>query len=113
MLLRLKVIFFLMSGCLVFTRHTGDSLKYHNGQAFTTKDRDNDKWKSVKHKNNCGIYRQSAWWHGDGCGYSNLTGTYIKGGQNSHNGMFWYHWKGIHSLKSSSMMIRRLKKHVN
>ncbi|VDI68647.1 Hypothetical predicted protein [Mytilus galloprovincialis] len=86
----------------------GDSLAYHNGQAFTTKDRDNDPWRNPKNNNNCGIKRQGAWWYKT-CAYSNLNGFYMKGGKNSDKGILWYHWKNTdYSFKSSSMMIRRL-----
>ncbi|CAC5387405.1 Fibrinogen-like protein A,Ryncolin-4,Angiopoietin-related protein 7,Ficolin-3,Ficolin-1-B,Ficolin-2,Ryncolin-1,Tenascin-R,Angiopoietin-1,Ficolin-1,Fibrinogen C domain-containing protein 1-A,Tenascin-X,Tenascin-N,Ryncolin-3,Fibrinogen C domain-containing protein 1,Ryncolin-2,Techylectin-5B,Angiopoietin-related protein 2,Microfibril-associated glycoprotein 4,Ficolin-1-A,Tenascin,Fibrinogen C domain-containing protein 1-B [Mytilus coruscus] len=88
--------------------NAGDSLDYHNGQEFTTKDRDNDPWKNTKNKNNCGIYSQGAWWYKT-CAYSNLNGVYIEGGKKSVKGMYLYYWKNNHhSMKSSSMMIRRL-----
>ncbi|KAJ8311611.1 hypothetical protein KUTeg_010966 [Tegillarca granosa] len=35
-----------------------DSLKYHNGRKFTTKDKDND-----IHKSNCAVITKGAWWH--------------------------------------------------
>ncbi|XP_076109032.1 uncharacterized protein LOC143077029 [Mytilus galloprovincialis] len=87
-----------------YSGNAGDSLNYSNGQAFTTKDRDNDPWSS-----NCGILRQGAWWY-KYCVYSSLNGVYIKGGQkSSETGLRWYHWKkSWYSMKSSSMMIRRL-----
>ncbi|CAG2250095.1 TN [Mytilus edulis] len=74
----------------------GDSLDYSNGQAFTTKDRDN-----FPVGKNCAIRRQGAWWYKH-CAESNLNGVY-------REGIEWYHWKkNSHSMKSSSMMIRRL-----
>ncbi|VDI83116.1 Hypothetical predicted protein [Mytilus galloprovincialis] len=95
-----------------YSRNAGDSLDYHNGQAFTTKDRDNDQLKSVKLKNNCGIYRQGAGWY-KACAYSNLNGLYIEGGQeNNVKEIVWNQWKGSqYSMRSSSMMIRRLLLH--
>ncbi|XP_076106899.1 microfibril-associated glycoprotein 4-like [Mytilus galloprovincialis] len=95
-----------------YSGNAGDSLDYHNGQAFTTKDRDNDQLKSVKLKNNCGIYRQGAGWY-KACAYSNLNGLYIEGGQeNNVKEIVWNQWKGSqYSMKSSSMMIRRLLLH--
>ncbi|VDI68646.1 Hypothetical predicted protein [Mytilus galloprovincialis] len=87
----------------------GDSLDYHNGQAFTTKDKDNDPWKASSYNNNCGIFRQGAWWYKT-CAYSNLNGLYIEGGQeNNIKGIVWDRWKASqYSMKSSSMMIRRM-----
>ncbi|XP_063448849.1 ryncolin-1-like [Mytilus trossulus] len=86
----------------------GDSLTYHNGQAFTTKDRDNDPWTNKPNNNNCGIYTQGAWWYKT-CAISNLNGIYTDGGQINSKGITWYHWKNKnYSFKSSSMMIRRL-----
>ncbi|VDI67628.1 Hypothetical predicted protein, partial [Mytilus galloprovincialis] len=86
-----------------YSGNAGDSLECHNGQAFTTKDRDNDSG-----TNNCGIYRQGAWWYKN-CGYSSLNGLYIEGGKTSFKGISWYYWKNNwYSMKSSSMMIMRL-----
>ncbi|CAG2196068.1 Ficolin-1-A,Ryncolin-1,Fibrinogen C domain-containing protein 1,Tenascin-N,Angiopoietin-related protein 7,Ficolin-3,Fibrinogen C domain-containing protein 1-B,Fibrinogen-like protein 1,Ficolin-1,Ficolin-1-B,Tenascin-R,Ryncolin-2,Techylectin-5B,Fibrinogen C domain-containing protein 1-A,Microfibril-associated glycoprotein 4,Fibrinogen-like protein A,Ryncolin-3,Tenascin-X,Ficolin-2,Tenascin,Angiopoietin-related protein 2,Techylectin-5A,Ryncolin-4 [Mytilus edulis] len=79
-----------------YSGNAGDSLDYSNGQAFTTKDRDN-----FPVGKNCAIRRQGAWWYKH-CAESNLNGVY-------REGIEWYHWKkNSHSMKSSSMMIRRL-----
>jgi len=78
----------------------GDSLSYHRGQAFTTKDRDNDKWS--KH---CALKYKGSWWY-NACHYSNLNGLYLNG-QSSPQGMDWRTWKGSHySVKRSEMKIR-------
>ena len=79
----------------------GDSLGYHRGMAFSTKDRDNDKWvKNCASQNNRG-----AWWYKD-CHLSNLNGLYLYGKIN-HQGMGWYHWKiNEYSVKRSEMKIR-------
>ncbi|XP_076106895.1 microfibril-associated glycoprotein 4-like isoform X3 [Mytilus galloprovincialis] len=91
-----------------YSGNAGNSLEYHKGQAFTTKDRDNDPWTYSTFKNNCGKYHQGAWWYQQ-CAHSNLNGLYIEGGKISRGGMFWSHWKNNqYSMKSSSMMIRRL-----
>lgn len=89
-----------MSGsCLI----TGDSLQYENGQAFTTKDRDNG-----PHVINCAIYSHGAWWYKN-CSSSNLNGLYLGGGKIDDKGISWFYFKSnYYSMKSSSMMIRRL-----
>ncbi|CAG2196069.1 Angiopoietin-related protein 1,Ficolin-1-A,Angiopoietin-1,Fibrinogen C domain-containing protein 1,Ryncolin-1,Tenascin-N,Angiopoietin-related protein 7,Ficolin-3,Fibrinogen C domain-containing protein 1-B,Fibroleukin,Fibrinogen-like protein 1,Ficolin-1,Ficolin-1-B,Angiopoietin-4,Tenascin-R,Ryncolin-2,Techylectin-5B,Fibrinogen C domain-containing protein 1-A,Microfibril-associated glycoprotein 4,Ryncolin-3,Angiopoietin-2,Tenascin-X,Ficolin-2,Tenascin,Angiopoietin-related protein 2,Techylectin-5A,Ryncolin-4 len=93
-----------------YSGNAGNSLDYHNGQAFTTMDRDNDPWTSTKYKNNCGTYTHGAWWYKT-CAFSNLNGLYMGEGQTSAKAIFWYFFKeknNLYSLKSSSMMIRRL-----
>ncbi|XP_052074080.1 fibrinogen C domain-containing protein 1-like [Mytilus californianus] len=87
-----------------YSGNAGDSLSYHNGQAFTTKDRDNDQKTSV----NCGIDREGAWWY-KSCAVSNLNGVYMEGEKGNAKGIQWYYWKNNdYSMKSSSMMLRRL-----
>ena len=83
-----------------FSGTAGDSLDYHRAQAFTTKDRDNDKW-----SDNCALSYKGGWWY-NSCHYSNLNGLYLNG-QNSAEGMDWRTWKGSHySVKRSEMKIR-------
>ena len=78
----------------------GDSLAYHNGMFFTTKDRDND-----KDSGNCAQSYTGAWWY-YGCHYSNLNGRYI-GNKQDGKGIIWRQWKGNSlSMKRSTMMIR-------
>eukprot|EP00794_Sanderia_malayensis_P009542 gene9542-10529_t len=80
----------------------GDSFQYHNGNAFSTKDRDNDIWSG----GSCATTYDGAWWYKN-CHASNLNGKYLKGHTKSYaNGIIWYHWKGHHySLKKSEMKI--------
>ena len=85
---------------LCFSGTAGDSLAYHRGQAFSTKDRDND-----KNGSNCAVSYKGAWWY-NACHHSNLNGLYLNG-KTSPQGMDWYKWKNAHySVKSSEMKIR-------
>lgn len=85
-----------------FVGTAGDSLSYHRGHPFSTKDQDNDNW--GKH---CAEHFKGAWWH-DTCVYSNLNGPYYHGTiSNAYQGVVWYHWKGhSYSLKRAEMKIR-------
>ncbi|XP_052060850.1 ryncolin-1-like isoform X1 [Mytilus californianus] len=79
----------------------GDSLKRHDKQAFSTKDRDND-----SHSSDCAEVYKGAWWYKD-CHDANLNGLYL-GNKKDYKGMRWSHWKGKQSMKTTSMMIRRV-----
>ncbi|KAL9972083.1 hypothetical protein ACROYT_G018324 [Oculina patagonica] len=69
---------------------TDKLISYHNGMAFTTKDRDNDKW-----SNHCAVSYRGAWWYKD-CYQSNLNANY---GDSSY---YVWHW----SLKGSEMKLK-------
>ncbi|XP_038637885.1 tenascin isoform X8 [Scyliorhinus canicula] len=77
----------------------GDSLTYHNGRPFSTKDRDNDLAVT-----NCALSYKGAWWYKN-CHRVNLNGRY---GSRSHSqGVNWYHWKGHeHSIEFVEMKLR-------
>ena len=78
-----------------------DSLaSHHNNMAFTTKDRDNDRWSS-----NCAVSYTGAWWY-NSCHHSNLNGKYL-GDTTSTKGVNWYYWKNTRvSLKFTEMKLR-------
>ncbi|XP_062596825.1 fibrinogen C domain-containing protein 1-B-like [Saccostrea cucullata] len=79
----------------------GDSMTYHNGMKFTTKDQDNDMRSS-----NCAIQYHGAWWYNE-CYASNLNGEYAQSAVYGKQYMVWYYWKNtFEALKKTVMMIR-------
>ncbi|XP_073240978.1 microfibril-associated glycoprotein 4-like [Porites lutea] len=91
-------------GIGTYSGTAGDSLTYHRGHPFSTKDQDNDNW--PKH---CAEHFKGAWWH-ESCLTSNLNGPYRHGkfsSKTSYDGVVWYHWKGAdYSLKRAEMKVR-------
>ena len=87
---------------LTITRSSGDGP--HNGQRFTTPDRDNDIWPG-----NCAVGRHGPWWHRQ-CYDSLLTGKYFpSGGPRGPPpyGIIWHTWTGHqYSLRAAEMKIR-------
>ena len=84
-----------------YTGTAGDSLVWHNGMQFSTKDRDND----PRTGGNCASIHQGAWWYNK-CHVSNLNGLYLSG-QDSHGGVNWWHFSERHfSLKFAQMKLR-------
>ena len=80
----------------------GDSLTYpHNGQRFSTPDRDNDVWGS-----HCAVHYHGPWWH-NSCYSSLLTGKYYTSGGPwpRPNGVNWNSWIS-YSLRVAEMKIR-------
>ena len=84
-----------------FQGNAGDSLAFHNGMKFTTKDSDNDAGTG-----NCAQAQSGAWWY-NGCHHSNLNGLYLNKGVDSANGIDWLYWKMNHqSMKKCEMKVR-------
>ncbi|XP_030846982.1 ficolin-1-A-like [Strongylocentrotus purpuratus] len=84
----------------------GDSMSYHAGGLFSTRDRDHDR---ILY-GNCASHYKGGWWY-KGCGSANLNGLYLNGSttiaQQSGKGVFWSHWLGIRrSLKKTEMKLR-------
>ena len=77
----------------------GDSLAYHNNMAFSTKDRDNDRYSL-----NCAVEFTGAWWY-KSCYNSNLNGQYL-GDKSDSKGARWSGFRGILSLKFTEMKLR-------
>ncbi|XP_071947541.1 uncharacterized protein [Antedon mediterranea] len=87
-----------------YTGTAGDSLaSLHNGQQFSTYDRDNDKFSG-----NCALAFKSAWWY-NSCYDSNLNGVYLTPGTaDDVKGIGWWHFhRGFYSLKKTVMMVKR------
>ncbi|XP_061563947.1 microfibril-associated glycoprotein 4-like [Cololabis saira] len=82
----------------------GDALSYHNGQKFSTFDKDQD----ASEGSNCAVRRLGAFWY-TSCHYANPNGVYRWGAYDNYSyvGVEWSAWKGWnYSLKTISMMIR-------
>ena len=79
----------------------GDSLAYHNGRKFSTRDNDNASY-------HCAQYWHGGWWFGN-CFHSHLNGPYHHNPVvNSSNGIRWDTWKGTYySLKFTEMKTHR------
>ncbi|XP_028819747.1 tenascin-like isoform X3 [Denticeps clupeoides] len=64
---------------------SGDSLTYHNGRAFSTRDRDRSDIRF------CAMSYRGGWWYRN-CHEANLNGLYDT--PSSHQGVIWTAWKG-------------------
>jgi len=89
-----------------FAHLAGDSLhRYHNGQKFSTKDRDNDRSKFRQ----CSHEYKGAWWYND-CYTSNLNGVYQSSYKDiNYQGIDWQSFHGQDysvTMKKSEMKIR-------
>ncbi|XP_069166868.1 fibrinogen C domain-containing protein 1-B [Procambarus clarkii] len=82
----------------------GNSLKYHQGASFSSRDRDND----LNPRGHCARTFHGAWWF-TACHESHLNGRYHHGRHKSYgDGINWMAFRGHnYSLKFSRMMIRR------
>jgi hypothetical protein len=85
-----------------YSGDAGDSLAKSNGNAFSTKQVDND-----KSSGHCAQARNAAWWY-RACTHSQLTGEYLRGPHSkAGQGIYWHHWRGTnYSYKRVKMMIR-------
>ena len=78
----------------------GDSLAEHNNMAFSTKDRENDRWS----RNSCAVRYTGAWWY-NSCYSSNLNGKYL-GNKIDDRGARWDYFRLSLSLKFIEMKLR-------
>ena len=79
----------------------GDSLTGHNGQQFSTYDRDNDN----RSGGNCAETYTGAWWY-HSCHNSNLNGKWQAV---DYKGLTWYSFTTGNPVSFSEMKIRRVK----
>ncbi|XP_077384193.1 tenascin-R-like [Festucalex cinctus] len=80
-----------------YTGTAGDSMKYHNGRPFSTRDKDPDSLGI-----HCSRAYMGGWWYKN-CYKTNLNGLY---GINTNNqGVVWIDWKG----KDSSIPLAEMK----
>ena len=83
----------------------GDSLTYHNGNRFSTRDQDNDATSTFR-GGNCAQYYKGAWWYRS-CYTSNLNGLYYNIPHSIQcDGTTWNSHIGCYSLKFSEMKLR-------
>ena len=83
--------------------NASDSLSYHNGLPFTTKDRDNDRHNDI----NCAVKHKGGWWFNK-CHRSNLNGVYRHHPVVDYDTVHWYSWTDdCTALKFAEMKLRR------
>ena len=88
-----------------YSGDAGESMGFHNGQKFSTKDKDNDAWTD----GSCAVTYKGSWWY-SACHASNLNGHYYSSGpQTSYgDGVIWFNFKGhYYSLKFTEMKIKQ------
>ncbi|XP_061176964.1 ficolin-1-like [Saccostrea echinata] len=81
----------------------GDSLSWHNGMRFSTKDQEND----IDSSRNCATTFHGAWWYRY-CFQSNLNREYAQSAANDPRYATRWHFKRSHeALQKTVMMIRQ------
>ncbi|ERL87382.1 hypothetical protein D910_04777 [Dendroctonus ponderosae] len=84
-----------------FKGDAGDSLSYHAGMKFSTRDKDQDSWT----EGSCAQTHGGAWWY-KSCDRSNLNGRYLPGEQPEQ---FMYqpmYWETIGGPKTGLLVSR-------
>ena len=77
-----------------------DALGFHNGQAFSTKDDDNDSHQD----DHCSQLYKGGWWYNN-CYLANLNGIRFNSASSSLEGIRWTTWQE-NSLKTSVIAVR-------
>jgi len=90
------------------TSTAGDSLSFHNGEAFSTKDKDNDSHQAE----HCSQTYKGGWWYKN-CHDSNLNGKWYDNGvladPSVNDGIIWEDWiSDTYSLKTSVIAVRKV-----
>ena len=83
-----------------YTGNAGDSLSYHNGMAFSTKDADHDTWFY-----NCATTSRGGWWFKD-CFESSLNAPYPVGSGGQYGQLTWLKDLGYGNILFSEMKVR-------
>uniref|UniRef100_A0A1X7UN41 Fibrinogen C-terminal domain-containing protein n=1 Tax=Amphimedon queenslandica TaxID=400682 RepID=A0A1X7UN41_AMPQE len=78
-----------------------DSLWWHNGLRFSTRDNDNDRWLI----NDCTRFHAGGWWY-NACVLSNLNGRYFNTSTDNILGITWNGWQNT-TLSFTEMKTRR------
>ncbi|XP_041091081.1 tenascin-X-like [Polyodon spathula] len=82
-----------------YSGNAGDSLRYHDGRPFSTKDHDPKPFVT-----RCAISYKGGWWYKN-CHQVNLNGLYAS--NKDHQGVSWFDWKGLDfSIPFSEMKMR-------
>ncbi|PRD33754.1 UNVERIFIED_CONTAM: Techylectin-5A [Trichonephila clavipes] len=80
-----------------YSGNAGNSMQYHDGYRFSTKDRNNNK---------CARMLKGGWWYLDWA-HTNLNGKYSPG-VNSVNNIHWWSWLGNEGLAAVEIKVRPL-----
>ena len=83
-----------------YTGDAGDSLSYHNGMAFSTKDADHDTWHA-----NCATRSKGGWWFKD-CFESSLNAPIPVGSGGLYGEMTWLNDLGYGRIAFSEIKVR-------
>jgi len=83
-----------------YTGDAGDSLSYHSGMAFSTKNADHDTWEA-----NCATRSRGGWWFKD-CFHSSLNAPYPVGSGGLYQQLTWLNDLGYGRISFSEMKFR-------